>query len=129
VVAAAHLIDGATFIETFRELDRTHGFSQRTAFVITMRTYRGGGLTKDVVYLQGLQQILEYLGNGGRVRPLFVGKIGTQHIPIIRELQWRGVLKPSPLIPRYMNSPEALERLERVRGGVTVAELCERKEK
>ncbi len=129
VVAAAHMIDGATFVETFRELDRTYGFSQRTAFVITMRTYRGGGLTKDVVYLRGLQQILEYLGNGGQLRPLFVGKIGAQHIPVIRELQWRGVLKAPPLIPRYMNSPEALQRLERVRGGLSVAELYERKEK
>jgi uncharacterized protein (TIGR02421 family) len=129
VVAAAHLIDGATFIETFRELERTHGFARRTAFVVTMRTYRGGGLTKDVVYLRGLQQILDYLGNGGRLKPLFVGKIGAQHIPVIRELQWRGVLKTPPLTPRYMNSPEALERLQRVRSGLTVAELCERKER
>jgi uncharacterized protein (TIGR02421 family) len=128
VVAASHMIDGATFVETFRELNRTHGFPRRTAFVITMRTYRGGGLTKDVVYLRGLQQILDYLGNGGRLRPLFVGKIGAQHIPVIRELQWRGVLKTPPLVPRYMESPEALERLERVRGGLSVAELCERKE-
>jgi len=126
VVAAAHMIDGATFVETFRELDRTHGFSRRTAFVITMRTYRGGGLTKDVVYLRGLRQILEYLGNGGRMRPLFVGKIGSQHIGVIRELQWRGVLKEPPLVPRYMSSPEALERLENVRGGISVAALCER---
>jgi uncharacterized protein (TIGR02421 family) len=129
VVAAVHMIDGATFVETFRELDRTHGFSQRTAFTITLRTYRGGGLTKDVVYLRGLQQILEYLGNGGRLRPLFVGKIGAQHIPVIRELQWRGVLKTPPLIPRYMESAEALERLDRVRGGLSVADLCERKQK
>ena len=129
VVAAAYMIDGATFVETFRELDHMHGFSQRTAFMITLRTYRGGGLTKDVVYLRGLQQILEYLGNGGRLGPLFVGKIGAQHIPVIRELQWRGVLKAPPLTPRYMESPEALERLEKVRGGLSVAELYERKEK
>jgi len=128
VVAAAHMIGGAAFVETFRELDRTHGFSQRTAFTITLRTYRGGGLTKDVVYLRGLQQILQYLGNGGRLRPLFVGKIGAQHIPVIRELQWRGVLKAPPLIPRYMESSEAITRLERVREGLSVAELCERKE-
>ena len=63
------------------------------------------------------------------LRPLFVGKIGAQHIPVIRELQWRGVLKAPPLTPRYMDSPEALERLERVRGGLSVAELYERKEK
>ena len=129
VVAAALMIDGATFVDTFRELDHTHGFAQRTAFVIAMRTFRGGGLTKDVVYLRGLKQILDYLANGGRLKPLFVGKIGAQHIPVIRELQWRGVLKPPPLLPRYMDNPEALDRLEKVRGGLTVAELYEGKEK
>jgi uncharacterized protein (TIGR02421 family) len=129
VVAAAHMIDGASFVETFRELDRSHGFSKRTAFVITLRTFRGGGLTKDVVYLRGLQKILGYLANGGQLRPLFVGKIGAQHIAVIRELRWRGVLKDPPLVPRYMSSPEALERLERVRGGLSVVELCERRPK
>ncbi len=129
VIAARHMIAGASFVETFRELDLNHGFSQRTAFVITMRTYRGGGLTKDVVYLRGLQQILDYLANGGRLEPLFVGKIGAQHIPVIRELRWRRVLQDPPLAPRYMDSPEAVGRLERVRGGLSVAELCERREK
>lgn len=128
VVAARHMIDGASFVETFRELDRTHGFAQRTAFVITMRTFRGGGLTKDAVYLRGLVKILDYLANGGRLEPLFVGKIGAQHIPVIRELQWRGVLRDPPLVPRYMGSPEALKRLESVRGGLSVAELCKRRE-
>jgi hypothetical protein len=97
--------------------------------VITLRTFRGGGLTKDVVYLRGLQKILGYLANGGQLRPLFVGKIGAQHIAVIRELRWRGVLKDPPLVPRYMSSPEALERLERVRGGLSVVELCERRPK
>lgn len=128
VIAARLMIGGASFVETFRELDRYHGFSQRTAFVITMRTFRGGGLTKDAVYLRGLRQILDYLANGGRLEPLFVGKIGAQHIPIIRELRWRGVLKDPPLVPRYMDSPEALERLKGVRGGLSVAALCERRQ-
>lgn len=127
VIAARLMIGGASFVETFRELDRSHGFSRRTAFVITIRTYRGGGLTKDAIYLRGLQQILEHLANGGRLEPLFVGKIGAQHIPIIRELRWRGVLTDPPLVPRYMGSPEALERLKNVRGGLSVAALCERR--
>jgi uncharacterized protein (TIGR02421 family) len=128
VIAAREMIAGASFVETFRELDRTHGFSQRTAFVISMRTFRGGGLTKDVVYLRGLQHILGYLAHGGRLRSLFVGKIGAQHIPVIRELQWRGVLKDPPLVPRYMDSSGALERLDRVRTGLSVVELCGRRQ-
>ena len=77
VVAAHLMIDGASFVETFRTLDRTYDFAQRTAFVVTMRTYRSGGLTKDAVYLRGLRQILDYLAGGGDLEPLFVGKIAA----------------------------------------------------
>ncbi len=123
VIAARLMIDGASFVDTFRELDGTHGFSQRTAFIVTSRTFRAGGLTKDVVYLRGLRQIMSYLVEGGRLEPLFVGKIGVQHIPIIRELRWRKVLDDPPLTPRYMESHDALERLGRIRDGLSIAEL------
>lgn len=127
VIAARAMLDGATFVETFRELDRRYDFAKRTAFNIVMRIFRGGGLTKDAVYLRGLVQILKYLGGGGELEPLLVGKIATQHIPIVRELQWRGVLRDPPLTPRYLSLPAALERLERVRKGASVLELIDLK--
>jgi uncharacterized protein (TIGR02421 family) len=126
VVAAHSMIDGATFVECFRELDERYRFNRRIAFVITMRTYRGGGLTKDAVYLRGLGQILEYLASGGRLEPLFIGKIAVNHIPIVRELRWRGVLREPPLTPRYMTDSEALERLQYLKSGVSVIDLLKR---
>ena len=127
VVAARCMLEGATFVETFRELRQTHGFASRTAFTITVRTFRSGGLTKDAVYLSGLRQILQYLAKGGELDPLFAGKIAIEHIPIIRELRWRKVLVPPPLSPRYMRQPEALARLERLRQGFTVLDLLKRR--
>jgi uncharacterized protein (TIGR02421 family) len=123
VVAARRLIEGASFIDAYRELDRNYDFARRTAFIVAMRTFRGGGLTKDAVYLRGLCQILEYLGKGGELEPLFVGKIAVTHIPIVRELRYRGVLREPPLVPRYMGQPDALARLERLRGGMSVLDL------
>ena len=93
-----------------------------------MRTYRGGGLTKDAVYLKGLCDILKYLGEGGELEILFVGKLATHHIPIIRELQWRGVLGPPPMLPRYLSQPAARAKLEQLHGGYSVLDLV-RKEK
>ena len=87
VVAAHHMLDGATFIDTFRTLDRNYEFSQRTAYTIAMRIYRGGGLTKDAVYLRGLLQILKYLREGGELEPLFVGKIASAHLPLTGRAQ------------------------------------------
>ncbi len=123
VLAAHRMLEGGDFVEVFRELDRAHDFAQRTAFSVTMRVFRGGGLTKDVVYLRGLRGVLDYLREGGALEPLLVGKLGPDHIPIIEELQWRKVLHPPPLRPRYLEDPAALQRLDRVRRGVSVLDL------
>lgn len=125
VLATRHMIDGATFVDTYRQLDGLYGFDHRTAFTLAMRIFRGGGLTKDAVYLRGLCEMLQYLGNNGEFGPLLVGKIASDHIPIVRELQWRSVLREPPLSPRYMEMPSALSRLQGVRQGMTVLDLID----
>ena len=129
VIAAWCLTDGASFIDTFRELHQTHLFTQRTAFTITMRIYRSGGLTKDAVYLRGLIYLLNYLKKGGPLEPLFVGKIAAEHIPIIQELQWRKVLKPAPLRPRYLENPSIEEKFNALRKEVSVLSLIKKEKK
>lgn len=126
VAAARQMLDGASFIDTFRILDRKYGFSKRTAYTITMRIFRGGGLTKDAVYLKGLMQILKYLREGGELEPLFVGKVAAAHLPLITELSMRGIIKPPALRPRYLEDPAVQSRLERVRAGISLIELLQR---
>ena len=126
VMAVYFLIDGATFSETFRELNAGYNIDQRNAFTVTMRVYRGGGFTKDMVYFRGLLNIIKYIKGGGSLDPLFIGKIGTEHVPIIRELQLRKVLHSAPFRPRYMSLPRTEEQLERLRKGITLCKLCER---
>jgi uncharacterized protein (TIGR02421 family) len=124
VVGAKMLVDGATFVDTFRLLSR-YGFGRRPAFNMTLRLYRGGGLTKDMIYLRGLLSTMAYLEKGGKLEPLYVGKIATEHVPIIRELQRRSILKPPELLPRFLDDPGTLARLERVRSGISVTGLLE----
>ncbi|MGB5365779.1 MAG: tyrosine/phenylalanine carboxypeptidase domain-containing protein, partial [Polyangiales bacterium] len=69
----------------------------------------------DAVYLRGLGKVLRYVQAGGDLKPLFAGKLAAEHIPIIKELQYRKVLKPIPIVPRYMKDPTAIERLEQLR--------------
>ncbi len=117
VVAAHCLIDGAGFVETFRQLNREYEIEKKSAYTITMRIFRGGGLTKDAVYLRGLQRMLVHLRKGGSLEPLLVGKLAIEHIPLIRELQYRKVLTPAPITPRYLENPASLQRLQRLREG------------
>jgi len=126
VLAASMITEGAGFTEVFRKLDDGYGFSQKTAFNITLRIFRGGGLLKDMVYLRGLMRLLEYLGGGGAFEPLLLGKFGADHLPIIRELQWRKVLSAPSLKPRYLDNPDATEKLETIRQGITLQDLVKR---
>ncbi|MCB0746160.1 MAG: DUF1704 domain-containing protein [Ignavibacteriae bacterium] len=126
VIAASNLIDGATFIDTFRELKGKFDFAQRIAYIITARIYRGGGLTKDAVYLRGLMNILKYFSSGGELEPLLVGKISSSHVSIIKELQARKVLNPPMLRPRYLENKVALEKLSELKNGLTVLDLIKR---
>ena len=123
VVGARQMLDGASFIDTFRTLTTNYQFTQRTAYTLAMRLYRGGGLTKDAVYLRGLLQILRYLREGGELEPLFIGKVASAHLPLIFELSMREIIKPPALRPRYLESASAQKKIVRLRGGMKVLEL------
>jgi uncharacterized protein (TIGR02421 family) len=125
VLAVHRLTAGASFVETFRELQANQGFSPYTAFSITMRVYRGGGFTKDAVYLRGLLALLDYLKADNDLELLYLGKIALDHAGLIEELRWRQVLKPSRLRPRHLDHPQAKERLQRLRRGASVLELVD----
>lgn len=118
VLAVDCCIDGADFLETFRRLHRDHGFTPRGAFDITTRVYSSGGFTRDHIYLRGFVDIVEYLREGGPIKPLYVGKIAVRHLGVISELRERGVLKPVPLMPRFLDLDEPLQRLNQLRDGL-----------
>jgi uncharacterized protein (TIGR02421 family) len=111
VLAVRALVDGADFMETFRVLHDELGFKPRTAFMMTVRVHRGGGLTKDAAYLQGLRDLLEHLNHATSVDPLMIGKVGLAHRDVLRELMLTGVLRLPVVRPFYMSDLAAMERL------------------
>ena len=124
VWAVNSLIKGADFIETFRALHGDHGFSARASWSLTMRVYRGGGFTKDAVYLRGLAWLLDYLGQkNAEFDLLWSGKISAETLSLVRELHLRGVLEPMKLRPRFLDTELAVERLGQMRAGMTVMDL------
>ncbi len=125
VLAVRRMVDGRTFTEVFGELHDGHGFGKHGAFTTTARVFRGGGFTKDAIYLRGLVRLLAYLRDGGELESLFLGKVSEASLPVVRELRWRGVLRAAPLRPRYLDLPGATERLERLRRGADLVELVQ----
>ncbi|WP_017733628.1 flavohemoglobin expression-modulating QEGLA motif protein [Nafulsella turpanensis] len=125
VVAVKHMLGGASFIDTFQLLHEKWNFSAESAFSLTTRVYRGGGLTKDAVYLKGLIELLRYLSSGGALEPLLIGKIRQDYLPFIDELMSRKILQPAPLKPRYLSSEESKRKLKKLKAGANVFNLVD----
>jgi uncharacterized protein (TIGR02421 family) len=125
VVAASMMLAGADFIGIFRQLTDFHGFAPRTAWSVTTRATYGGGSTKDIIYLRGIERVLRYFAEGRSIDPLLAGKLSLEHAPLVEELIEQEVLKPPWVQPHWLSAPGAGERLERVRDGMTAADLLE----
>jgi uncharacterized protein (TIGR02421 family) len=126
VIAVHSRMEGATFVETFRRLNQDYGFGAYTAFGIVARVFEGGGFTRDMIYLRGLVGVVEYLRDGGDLEPLYVGKIAARHLEVIQEFTERGVLRDIPLLPRFLESDEAKDRLRSLRDGLPVHAMVTR---
>jgi len=126
VMAVKYITDGADFVEAFSLLCNKYGFEPQSAFYITMRVYRGGGYTKDIVYLRGLSQVLEYLASGKELESLYLGKLSYEHLVFIQELKWRKVLKGPRLRPLFLDTPLIDEKLQKLGDGLTVLDLIEK---
>lgn len=122
VVAVNALIGGADFVECYNLLCKEFGFCDKTSFNITMRVFRGGGYTKDAIYLKGLLQVLNFIKDGGDIHQLYFGKYALEHLPFIEELEHLKILK-RPVLPDYLTSKEAKEKIKRIKKGIQLNEL------
>lgn len=110
VLAVDLLVGGASFAEVFDSL-RDAEFTPGAAYTTTMRVFRSGGLTKDAAYLRGLAALLDHLGAGGTLELFWLGKFALADLPLIADLHTRGMLNPPRILPRYLDDPDAAERL------------------
>lgn len=125
VVAASMMLAEADFVEIFAHLTNDHGFAPRTAWSVTSRTTYGGGSTKDIIYLRGIQRVLRYIAEGRPIDPLLAGKLSLDHAALVEELIEQGVLEPPYARPRWLSAPGAEKHMKRMRQGMTVADLVE----
>ncbi len=122
VIAANSMVSDVSFLDTFNLLYKHYNFPDKTAYYISMRVYRGGGLTKDAVYLSGLMKLLDYLQKGGQLSTLYTGKFNFKHIDLIEELLHRQILK-QPELPRFLDRESVQSRLEKLKNGIDLTDL------
>lgn len=86
VLAVDSLAKGYSFSKTFRLLHNTYDLNREDAFYVTMRAHRGGGFTKDYLYLTGLKKVYDYVNQGKDVSLLLTGKVSLEFAEDIQYL-------------------------------------------
>ena len=106
-------IDGADFIDVFRFFDERLENSEQ-AYENTRRVFRGGILTggapftKDIVYLDGLLRVHNFLrtivshGRADVIPLLFCGKLDIEYVPVLSQLTEMGLCKAPRYLPEWV---------------------------
>lgn len=103
VVAVDAMTDGASFSEVFEELTGDGGVDDDEAFPICVRVFRGGGFTKDWLYVAELERIFRHWASGGDMNNLLLAKVTMDAQDVVRDLVSRRVLQPARYLPEYLD--------------------------
>lgn len=93
VLASDSLIKGYDFADTFDLIHGTYKLNRNDAFTITLRAHRGGGFTKDRLYLSGLKKIFRRYKSGISMDLLLSGKVSLDYEDRIKYLQSLGLAR------------------------------------
>ncbi len=93
VLASDSLIKGSSFSDTFDMIHNQYKLNRNDAFTITMRAHRGGGFTKDRLYLSGLRKIYKRYKKGVSMDNLLCGKVNMEYEQGIQHLLNQGLVQ------------------------------------
>ncbi|KPM33367.1 Hypothetical protein I595_270 [Croceitalea dokdonensis DOKDO 023] len=94
VMAADSLIKGYSFADTFDLIHGHYKLNRDDAFAITLRAHRGGGFTKDRLYLSGLRKIYKRYQSGKPMDMLLTGKVALDSEPSMSYMKQLGLVEP-----------------------------------
>ncbi|AEX20973.1 hypothetical protein BA893_02655 [Vibrio natriegens] len=114
VLAVESMIKERDFRQTFRLLKEQYHTSDTQAFTITARVYRGGGLTKDYLYLRGFREVLNAYDNlGNDFSLLLCGKTELKYFDMIRSLVNKGIFAQPEFISPALSHPQQTDPIHR----------------
>lgn len=109
VLAVKSLTLGNDFKTTFRNLLEQYNPDPEKLFYLVTRVYRGGGFTKDYLYLRGFRKVLQIMANGDNISNLFLGKTTHHYLTILNELVDRGILNAPKYKCPVFETPETTD--------------------
>ena len=106
VVLTDMMCSGADFSDCFEFLRYKHKMDSKQAFTMVTRIFRGGGFTKDFLYLSGFVRILNLWNSGQSLNPLLVGKTSLEFYDTIQEMIDREMITPPKYITQSFKEPD-----------------------
>lgn len=108
VIIVDMMCNGANFIECFSFLVNEHNLDHDDAYSLVTRIFRGGGFTKDYLYLSGFVKILKFWQNGNDLEPLLIGKTSLGFYNTIDEMiQREMIVKPKFVTNSFIHPKES----------------------
>lgn len=101
VIAIDLMVKGESFTNIFNTL-REYGFNKIFAWRKCLRIFRGGGLTKDYIYLEGYYRIKNFVELGGKIENLYYGRISIEDIEWVIDLKNKNILNDIKYLPIFL---------------------------
>lgn len=98
VLAVDSMLKEQNFYQTYSYLSDELKLDKESAFSLTTRVYRGGGFTKDHLYLKGFLHALN-VEKSRSIENLMIGKCSFRYHDLLDELMNRGWLKKPVFLP------------------------------
>ena len=106
VIVVDMMCNGADFIECYNFLVNDQGLGKEDSFSVVTRIFRGGGFTKDYLYLSGFVKILRFWENDNDLHPLLIGKTSIDFYHTINEMMQREMIQKPIYISHCFNAPK-----------------------
>ena len=105
VVAVDMMINGLDFRAVYHEMVNSYYIVPKDAFILTTRIFRGGGFTKDHLYLKGFIRILKLWKAGKSLEPLLIGKNSINYYDIYKEMIARELANSPKYVTSILKNP------------------------
>lgn len=108
VIIVDMMASGADFIECFQILVKDNKVDEDEAFNLVTRVFRGGGFTKDYLYLNGFVKIYKMWLEHQDLTPLLIGKTSLPYLHTIEEMIGREMIAK----PKYLTKSLLVPKIE-----------------
>ena len=112
VIAVKSMVEDKDFRSTFLILKEKYHVDDELAYTITARVYRGGGYTKDYLYLKGFSLVLNAYEQEENFNNLLAGKTSLEFLPLITRLIDKQLLVAPHFITPAFKEPKVNSAVE-----------------